>query len=104
MSQADIGGIPKEIFKEAGIELNERVLNFFEAAAKNSIDFDHGSWINSITTIYFSKMVERSLRDHADALNRTAKASEKYTRQLAFATWALVFATIVLAIITAIAV
>lgn len=102
MSEVDISSIPKEIFKEAGIDLNERVLNFIVAAARNSQDFDHPSWTNSISTIYFSKMVERSLKNHADALNHTAEASEKYARQLALATWVLVFATFVLAFVSAI--
>jgi len=102
MSEFDIENVPKEIFKEAGIDLNDRVLNFFHVAAKNSVDFDHPSWSNSISTVYFSKMVERSLKEHSNALNRSANASEKYSRQLSIATWALVFATFVLGIITAI--
>jgi hypothetical protein len=49
-----------------------------------------------------TESLRKALTDHADALIKSAHASEKYARSLNFATWALVAATVVLAIITAI--
>ena len=41
-----------------------------------------------------------ALASHADALIKAAEASERYSRRLVWATWALVLATVVLAVAT----
>ncbi len=43
--------------------------------------------------------LERAFTNHAQALQNAATASEKYARMLVWATWALVGATVVLAVV-----
>jgi len=94
----DIERIPNEIFKEADLKLDKLLLNFLVAASQHSIN--KGPWVQATSTVFSTKILERALKNHADALNASAKASEKHAANLTYATWALVFATIVLGIVS----
>jgi hypothetical protein len=48
-----------------------------------------------------ARLLERSLKDHAEALVRSAEASDRHAASLKWATWALVGATVLLVIVSA---
>ena len=92
--------IPREIFDEAGMDLDERLLNFMVAAAQHS-QFK-GPWVQATATVFSSKVLEAALNKHATALTASADAAERPAASLARATWALVLATVVLGLVAAI--
>ena len=50
------------------------------------------SWGDGISAL----LIQRSLSKHAEALNGAATASDRYSKSLAYATWALVAVTVAL--------
>ena len=100
----DIDRIPKEIFSELNLEIGDRLHNFFVKAGKKNIYDEIPGWSNVISMILSAKIIERSLTQHAEALTRSAQASEKHARSMVFVTWVLVAATVLLAIITALSI
>jgi hypothetical protein len=96
--------IPKEVFKELGIDIGERLQNFLVRAGKKNVDHEIPAWSNAVSYILSAKIIERALESHAKALKQSAEASEKHARSLKNATWTLVAATVVLAIFTAVSV
>ena len=92
--------VPKELFGEAGLEIGDRTLNFIVTAGTPNIHDERAGWSYATSSIYLSKYLERSLEKHAEALLKAAKASEKHAASLKYATWALVGATLILAMIT----
>ena len=95
----DTERVPIEIFEEAELALGERLRNFLVSAAEHSER--KGPWVQATSAVFASKLLEASLSRHAKALISAAEASDRYARSLARATWALVLATGVLALLTA---
>jgi len=58
------------------------------------------TWSETVASLYAARVLDASLNSHALALVRSADASDRISRRLVIATWALVFATVVLAIAT----
>lgn len=95
--------IPKELFDQYNLELDDKLLNFFIFAGRKKVSEEVSSWSNSIASILSAIVLERSLKNHAAALTKSAHASEKLSQSLTMATWALFFATLMLVIITVVA-
>jgi hypothetical protein len=96
----DLEKIPQEIFDEANLKLDDRMKNFLVAAGLSTIGEERTGWAIATSAVFSSKTIERSLNEHAKALNESSKASEKHAASLTRATWVLGFATIMLAIFT----
>ncbi len=91
--------ISEVLFEKADLTLDEETKNFLKTAGLNETGIT--SWSIAASAIYSSKLTERALSKHSDALIESAKASEKHAISLTRATWVLAGATILLAIITA---
>ena len=55
------------------------------------------SWKNVYINRILVERITKAFERHADALTKSAEASDRYASRLVGATWALVFATVVLA-------
>ena len=59
-----------------------------------------GAGVEATSLVYTSRLLEKALRRHAEALIMAANASDRYARRLVWATWALVAATAALVVTT----
>lgn len=80
------------------LETNGPVLSKEEVSFLASVKHWPNVWGECVSAM----LLQRSLSRHADALNSAALASKSYAKALVWATWALVFATVALAVIGAI--
>ena len=69
-------------------------------SAKNPEALKEGGDWSALTALYSAKVLERAPANHAEALNRSAAASERHARGLKLATWALVAVTVALVLLT----
>jgi hypothetical protein len=99
----DLDRIPQEIFDEGSLKLDDRMKNFFVTAGLRNTSEDRTGWAIAVSAVFASKIIERSLSQHAQALNESARASERHAASLTKATWVLGFATIMLTIFTGVA-
>lgn len=84
------GNVAKNLIEAHGSALSEVETSFLA-----SVEEKPNVWGECVSAL----VLQRSLGKHADALNSAASASERYAKSLARATWALVAATAVLALI-----
>ena len=79
----------KDMFKEAGLEISEK-----ELASLDRIDLpldQHvAAWGPAFYGLYFSRLSERSLVEHAKTLERLSEANEKNERAMVWLTRAIV--------------
>jgi hypothetical protein len=79
----------KGMFKEAGLDISEK-----ELAPLDSIDLplnQHvAAWGPAFYGLYFSRLLERSLAEHAGTLERLSEANEKNERAMVWLTRAIV--------------
>jgi len=92
--------IIEALFEKTGLVLDEETKHFLETAGLNQTGIT--SWAIASSAIYSSKLTERALSQHSEALIKAAKASEKHAASLKWATWVLAGATVLLAVITAV--
>jgi hypothetical protein len=87
----------QDLITSAGLIYSDEEKNFI-----NSVASLHGGehWGVTTSTLYSTKLLDRALAKHSDALIAAAEASDRYAKNLVKATWALVIATAVLAIAT----
>jgi hypothetical protein len=90
----------KAMFKEAGLEISEK-----ELASLDNIDQpleQHvAAWGPAFYSLYFSRLLERSLSEHAKTLERLSEANEKNEKAMVRLTQAIVLFTAVQVIIEA---
>ena len=85
----------RELFESKGLAITEQEIE----AHLRSDRADGLNWGFGVFALYSAKTVEAALQSHARALIQAAEASDRYSRNLARATWALVAATAVLALV-----
>jgi hypothetical protein len=68
----------REICKKAGIPLSEEEVTFLDGSLKAPTM----TVVEAASTLYSSKLIAKSLEEHAAALVESAKASEKYSNAL----------------------
>ena len=86
----------ERLLRDAGLEVSEAEKQFLERAEHIHPD----SFTRVASTFYSSKVMDRALDKHANALLEYAKASDTYAKSVARATWVLAAATIALVIAT----
>ena len=84
----------ESMMKAANLDSNEHEL----AYVLNAFGHDRGLSITAASTIYTSKLLERALGQHAQALTRSAEASNRAATWLMWATWVMSAATIVIGV------
>lgn len=84
--------ISTSLLKAHGFELSSEEKTWLTMCASRWPN----AWSETTVAIYTARMSERSLNNHAEALKEATKASEKYTKRLVWATWALAIVTAVL--------
>ena len=84
-----------ELFNSKGLSITDQEIE----AHLRSDRTDGLNWGFGVFALYSAKMIEAALEKHASALILAADASDKYSRSLVKATWALVAATLVLALV-----
>lgn len=89
--------IAAALITESQLPFSDREKQFVREALRQG-----GDW-STVSAIYSVKILERALACHAEALNRSAAASERHAAGLKWATVALVLATIGLGIVTLLA-
>lgn len=85
--------ISDELFDKAEIDVTYEETNFLAEVNRTHKD----SWGRVTASIYSSKLLERALTNHSQALIRQAESSDRYTVSMQRASWILAIATIVLA-------
>ena len=94
----DMERIPKEIFDEAGLKLDDRLLNFLVAAPlRPQIK---GPWVQAASAALSSRLLEKTLRTHATSPTQLAQASQSHAAIITRATWALFLTSAVVAVAT----
>jgi hypothetical protein len=91
---ADIAYDPEALFKSAGIPMSDQEKALFRQLHRGG-DVREISFIVD-ADVYFARILQLSLKEHADALTRSEEASEKHAKSLTRATWFLGFATFAL--------
>ncbi len=81
-----------DMIRAAGLQLSQEEESFLNAAANSST-----SWSQSTSTLYSSKLLERSNKGLAEANDRQAKTMTKLTWALVIFTAVQAFATVVYA-------
>jgi hypothetical protein len=67
----------------------DRLRDYFATRSLSGLNPNVDQTLQAITALAF----DESIQDHEDALRDAATASDKYSRRLVWATWALVLAT-----------
>ena len=92
-------GVSEDLMKAADLNYSVEEKKFIDILA-NQVRGQSIQWGLATSTLYSTKLLDRALTKHSDALTRAAEASDHYARNLVGATWALFAATTVLAVAT----
>lgn len=82
------------LFESAGLKYTKEeddLINMADTGTTKTI-----SRASVISQLYSASLMDAALKEHAEALNMSAKASEKHEKSLTRATWTLFGATIAL--------
>lgn len=88
----------KAMFKEAELEISETELASLDKIDK-PLDQHVAAWGPAFYSLYLSRLLERSLSEHAKTLERLSEANEKNEKAMVGLTWAIVLFTAVQVII-----
>jgi hypothetical protein len=66
----------KAMFEEAGLEISEKELAPLDSIGQ-PLNQHVAAWGPAFYSLYFSRLLERSLSDHAKTLERLSEANEK---------------------------
>jgi hypothetical protein len=88
----------KAMFEEAGLQISEKELASLDEIDK-PLDQHVAAWGPAFYNLYLSRLLERSLREHAETLERLSEANEKNEKAMIGLTWAIVLFTAVQVIV-----
>jgi hypothetical protein len=88
----------KAMFEGAGLQISEEELASLDTIDK-PLDQHVAAWGPAFYSLYLSRLLGRSLSEHAETLERLSEANEKNEKAMVGLTWAIVLFTAVQVII-----